>query len=141
MPRGNNPDKNAAMRALGATVIEQGKDFDEAREWVEREAPVRGLRYVHSANEPMLIAGVGPTRWRSSKTFQTPTSFLCRSAAAAAPAGAASSEPVSEGRRAVIGVQAVEADAFTRSWRGPSGSRWIAQGPLQKALRPAIRSI
>ncbi len=31
-------EKNAAMRAFGATVVEQGKDFDEAREWVEHEA-------------------------------------------------------------------------------------------------------
>ncbi len=53
VPRGNNPDKNEAMRALGSTVIEQGKDFDEAREWVEREAVSRNLRYVHTANEPL----------------------------------------------------------------------------------------
>ena len=59
MPVGNNPDKNAAMRAFGANVVEIGKDFDDAREWVEQEAPQRGLRYVHSANEPLLIAGVG----------------------------------------------------------------------------------
>ena len=31
VPRGNNPEKNAAMSALGAEVIEHGKDFDEAR--------------------------------------------------------------------------------------------------------------
>ena len=59
VPRDNNPEKNAAIRAFGATVVEQGKDFDEAREWVEHEAAARGLRYVHSANEPALIAGVG----------------------------------------------------------------------------------
>ena len=59
VPEGNNPDKNAAMRAYGATVRRRsGKDFDEAREYVERVVRERGLRYVHSANEPMLIAGV-----------------------------------------------------------------------------------
>ena len=57
-PRGNNPDKNASMRAMGAEVIEFGKDFDEARERVEQMCVERGLRYVHSANEPLLIAGV-----------------------------------------------------------------------------------
>ncbi len=55
VPAGNNPEKNAAIRALGATVVEHGKDFDEARAWVEQEAVARRLRYVHSANEPMLI--------------------------------------------------------------------------------------
>src|SRR5262249_49783204 len=58
VPGGNNPEKNAAMRALGAEVIEFGRDFDEAREEVERLQQERGLRYVHSANEPLLIAGV-----------------------------------------------------------------------------------
>src|SRR4026207_2485712 len=36
VPLGNNADKNAAIRALGAELIEHGRDFDEAREWVER---------------------------------------------------------------------------------------------------------
>ena len=58
-PVGNNPDKNAAMRAYGAEVVEYGRDFDEARERVEEIHAARGLRYIHSANEPLLIAGVG----------------------------------------------------------------------------------
>src|SRR5207244_5551999 len=58
-PVGNNPEKNAAMRALGAELLEFGRDFDEAREKVEQLQHDRGLRYVHSANEPLLIAGVG----------------------------------------------------------------------------------
>src|SRR5258705_7098332 len=52
VPLGNNPEKNAAMRALGAELIEFGRDFDEAREKVEEIQHARGLRYVHSANEP-----------------------------------------------------------------------------------------
>ncbi len=58
-PRESNPLKVAAMRALGAEVVLQGRDFDEAREWVERTAEAEGYRYIHSANEPLLIAGVG----------------------------------------------------------------------------------
>src|SRR5262249_8056312 len=59
VPVGNNPEKNAAMRAYGADVLEFGRDFDEAREKVEEMQHTRGLRYVHSANEPLLLAGVG----------------------------------------------------------------------------------
>ncbi len=55
----SNPAKVAAMRALGAEVRLVGRDFDEARQHVEREAHRTGCRYVHSANEPLLIAGVG----------------------------------------------------------------------------------
>src|SRR5215212_2836041 len=58
VPEGNNPDKNAAIRAYGATVEEGGKDFDEARERCEQRARKTGARYVHSANEPLLLAGV-----------------------------------------------------------------------------------
>ena len=57
-PRASNPLKVAAMRALGAEVVLEGRDFDEAREWVEATAGRDGYRYVHSANEPLLIAGV-----------------------------------------------------------------------------------
>ena len=42
------------MRAYGAELIEFGRDFDEAREKVEQLQHERGLRYVHSANEPLL---------------------------------------------------------------------------------------
>src|SRR5439155_7198693 len=57
-PRGANPLKLAAMRAHGATIVEHGVDFDEARVECERLARARGIRYVHSGDEPYLIAGV-----------------------------------------------------------------------------------
>jgi threonine dehydratase len=58
VPERANPIKVAAMRALGAEVVETGPDFDAARAWVERTAAETGMRYVHAANEPLLIAGV-----------------------------------------------------------------------------------
>ena len=54
-----NETKMQAMRALGAEVRLHGRDFDEARMETERVAKTEGLLYVHSANEPKLIAGVG----------------------------------------------------------------------------------
>lgn len=54
-----NESKIQAMRDLGAEVRLYGRDFDEARLEVERVARENGFRYVHSANEPLLIAGVG----------------------------------------------------------------------------------
>ena len=55
VPAGNNPEKNAAMRAYGATVEEVGTDFDEAREQCEQRAAETGARYVHKTR----IIGVG----------------------------------------------------------------------------------
>lgn len=57
--RNVNEDKMQAMRELGAEVRLCGRDFDEARLEAERIAQTDSLRYVHSANEPKLIAGVG----------------------------------------------------------------------------------
>lgn len=54
-----NESKMRAMRELGAEVRLHGTDFDEARQACERAANEEGFRYIHSANETKLIAGVG----------------------------------------------------------------------------------
>ncbi len=58
VPEGNNPDKNKAMQAFGAEVIQAGKDFDEACLIAENYAQENGRFLVHPAH-PKLIAGVG----------------------------------------------------------------------------------
>ncbi len=58
-PEGANPVKVEAMRDFGAEVLLHGRDFDEAREHCERLAAQHGYRYIHSGDEPHLIAGVG----------------------------------------------------------------------------------
>jgi threonine dehydratase len=58
VPERANPVKMAAMDALGAELIVAGADFDDARENAERLAAEHGYRYVHSGDEPHLIAGV-----------------------------------------------------------------------------------
>ena len=57
MPHGNSRDKNAAMRAFGAELIEHGRDFDEAREYAHDLAASRGLAFV-GPYETELVAGV-----------------------------------------------------------------------------------
>ncbi|MEK6608352.1 MAG: threonine/serine dehydratase [Myxococcota bacterium] len=57
VPIGNNPEKNQAMRGLGAELIEEGRDYDEAVTVMSRLVRDRGLRPVHSTNEPLVIAG------------------------------------------------------------------------------------
>ncbi len=58
LPEEANPVKVAAMRALGAELIFHGKNFDQAKEHCERLAETEGYRFVHPANEPLLLAGV-----------------------------------------------------------------------------------
>ncbi|MBI4483931.1 MAG: pyridoxal-phosphate dependent enzyme, partial [Acidobacteria bacterium] len=59
VPEGANPDKVESMRNLGAEILFHGRDYDEARLKVEELAHRDGYRYIHSANEPLLVAGVG----------------------------------------------------------------------------------
>ena len=59
VPSDVNKDKAEAIGSFGAQIIADGRDFDDARFNAERIAKEKDLRYVHSANEPLLIAGVG----------------------------------------------------------------------------------
>jgi len=117
-PVGNNPEKNAAMRALGAEVIEFGRDFDEARERVEQLQHARGLRYVHSANEPLLIAGVGTYALEIFAACPDADVILVPIGGGSGACGCSIVRTGIGSRAKVIGVQAERADAFTRSFRG-----------------------
>jgi threonine dehydratase len=57
VPRGNSPDQNASMRSFGASVIEFGDDFDQARVEAARVATERGLHFVPSFHMT-LVKGV-----------------------------------------------------------------------------------
>ncbi|MBN1682151.1 threonine dehydratase [Candidatus Bathyarchaeota archaeon] len=59
VPNNSNPDKVNAIRSYNAEIIEKGSDFEEAKENAEQLAKENGYRYIHSGNEPLLIAGVG----------------------------------------------------------------------------------
>ena len=54
-PMGNSPEKNAAMRALGAELIETGHDFDAARETAMEIAKERGLDFIPSFGKELVM--------------------------------------------------------------------------------------
>ncbi len=59
VPENNNADKNAAMRALGAEVVESGANYDESAAACARICAEREMTLVHSTNNPDVIAGAG----------------------------------------------------------------------------------
>lgn len=59
VPENNNPAKNRKIVEAGAELIESGKTFEEASKTVEKLCQERELYYVHPADEPHLINGVG----------------------------------------------------------------------------------
>ena len=125
VPVGSNPEKMAAMRAFGADVLEHGADFDAAREHVERMAADEGWRYVHSANEPHLIAGVGTLAVEMFEE-QPDVDVIFVPVGGGSGAAACCLVRTAVGSKAkVIGVQAARADAVTRSWR--SGTRLVGE--------------
>jgi threonine dehydratase len=59
VPLGNNPEKNAGMRALGARLIEEGRDYDESLAVANRVVEHEGAYLAHSTNNRHIIAGAG----------------------------------------------------------------------------------
>src|SRR5256712_605801 len=57
VPRGNNPEKNEALRGFGVELIEEGRDYDEVVRVAEKLVRERGLHLAHSTNDPLVIAG------------------------------------------------------------------------------------
>jgi threonine dehydratase len=55
VPHENSPDQNSAMSTFGATVVEFGKDFDEARHEAHRVAAERGLHFVQSFHRDLVV--------------------------------------------------------------------------------------
>jgi threonine dehydratase len=125
VPLGNNPEKNAAMRAYGAELIEFGKDFDEAREQVEQLQVARRLRYVHSGNEPLLIAGVATYALEMFSDMPDIDAILVPIGGGSGASGCALMRTWLGSRARVIGIQAARADAFARSWQ--TGTRVVGE--------------
>jgi threonine dehydratase len=55
VPHGNSIEKNAAMRAFGAELIEHGRDFDEAKAHASALATERDLEFVPSFHRDLVI--------------------------------------------------------------------------------------
>ena len=117
VPAGNNPEKNAAMRAFGAIVDEGGRDFDESRERCERAAADTNARYVHSANEPLLLAGVGTYALEIFEELPAVDVILVPIGGGSGACGNCIVRSALGASTRIIGVQAANADAFARSYR------------------------
>ncbi|HEX4282827.1 MAG TPA: threonine/serine dehydratase [Solirubrobacteraceae bacterium] len=117
VPRGANPVKVSAMRSLGATVIEHGVDFDEARERCEEVAVARGARYIHSGDEPLLIAGVATATLELLEREPSIDVIVVPVGGGSGAAGACIVAKAIDPRIDVIGVQSEAAPAAYRAWR------------------------
>jgi threonine dehydratase len=116
-PEKSNPLKVAAMRDLGADVLFHGPDFDTARAHCEGLARRDNLRYIHSANEPHLIAGVATIALEILEDAPEVTTIIVPVGGGSGAAGACLVAKTLNPLIKVIGVQAERAPAAYKSWR------------------------
>ena len=117
MPEAANPLKVAATVAMGAEVIQTGRDFDVARLAAEAFAASHHRRYVHSSNEPMLVAGVATAALELLEDVPELDVIFVPVGAGSGVLGAGVVARAVNPSIRVIGVQAEGAPAVYRSWR------------------------
>ena len=117
MPEQANPVKVESMRALGAEVIFHGRDFDDAREYCEKQATEQGYRYIHSGNEPALIAGVATYALEILEAQPDTDVIIVPVGGGSGASGACIVTGAVRGSIEVIGVQSDAAPAAYRSWQ------------------------
>jgi threonine dehydratase len=116
VPEKANAVKVASMRALGAELVFHGRDFDDAREHCQHLAAQNGYRYVHSGNEPLLIAGVATGTLEILEEQPAIDAIIVPIGGGSGAAGACVVADAVKPDVAVIGVQSNAAPAAYRSW-------------------------
>src|SRR5215467_305575 len=116
VPEGANPLKVDSMRALGAEVSFYGKDFDDAREKAEAIAAEASMRYIHSGNEPLLIAGVGTIALEIIEAAPEIDAIIVPVGGGSGAAGACITAKSINPAIKIIGVQSEKAPAAFKSW-------------------------
>lgn len=117
VPENANPVKVTSIRGLGAELIFHGRDFDEARLHCEQLAQEHGLRYVHSGNEPLLIAGVATQTLEILEEQPATDVIIVPVGGGSGAAGACIVAQAVNPAVRVIGVQSEAAPAAYRSWK------------------------
>jgi threonine dehydratase len=127
VPEHANPVKLDAMRAFGATIVEHGEVFDDARDHAERIASEAGMRNVHSANEPLLIAGVATAALEAFERVPDLDYYFVPLGGGSGAAGACLVASAVNPATKVIAVQSAQAPAAYESWK--SGS--LVEAPMR----------
>ena len=115
VPRGNSPEKNAAMRAFGAELIEEGDDFDCAVLHAKKLAAERGLHMVPSYHED-LVAGVGTYAYEMMKQNADLDTIYVPIGKGSGICGMIAARDALNLKTKVVGVTSDRADAYARSF-------------------------
>jgi len=147
VPRGNNPDKNLAIAALGARVMIEGHDFDSAWDAARLAAEKSGAIAVHPSREPKLVAGYATVALEMLDQAAQPldTVFVPVGGGSLAAGMGLVFKALSPHTR-LIGVQSEAAPALSRAWHSgelveiPVGET-IADGLAARRPSPAALAL
>lgn len=120
VPENNNPAKNRKILETGAELIEAGKTFEEAAVKVEQLCHERGVYYVHPADEPHLINGVGTEFLEILEDIPDIDMMIVPLGAGSEAAAAITVLKAIRPQTEVIAVQAQSSPAAYMSWKSKS---------------------
>src|SRR6266567_7487288 len=117
VPEGANPGKVAAMQGMGVEVIFHGAIYDDAMQHCEALAREHGYRYIHSGNEPLLIAGVATETLEMLEDEPDLEVIIVPLGGGSGAAGVCIAAHAVNRHIQVIGVQSEAAPAAYETWR------------------------
>ena len=117
LPENANPNKVAAMRALGAEIIFQGADFDAASVHCEALAKEEGYRFVHPVNDSVIIAGVATQALETIEDLPDVEVLMLPLGGGSGVCGACIVAKGIDPSIEVLAVQSEQAPASYRSWK------------------------
>lgn len=116
VPRGNNPDKNAAIRGFGARLVEEGEDYAAAVAVADRLSS-EGLTLIHSTENASVVAGAGTISLEILEQDPGVDTLIVAIGGGSQAVGALAASRGLGRALDVIGVQAEGASAAHDSWR------------------------
>jgi threonine dehydratase len=115
VPSGNSVEKNRAMRAFGADLVEHGEDFQAAREEAERHARRDGLEFVPSFH-PDLVMGVATYALELLRKFGDIDALYVPIGQGSGICGCILARDLLGLRTEIVGVQSTEAPSYALSF-------------------------
>jgi threonine dehydratase len=123
VPRGTSEEKNTALRAWGARVVEEGADYDEAVAVSQRLVEQQGLTLAHSTNNPNVLAGAGTMSLEILEQAPELDVLLIAVGGGSQAVGALTVARVLRPGLRVIGAQAAGASAQYDGWHAKEPRR------------------
>jgi threonine dehydratase len=149
VPLGNNPEKNAMLEALGARVVVEGADYDDAVRVADRLVREERLVLAHATNDPRVIAGAATITTEILREEPGLDALVVSVGGGSQAVGAiVAARELAPGAR-VYGVQAAGAPAAHDSWHAGrpltyDSARTIADGLATRGAYeltfPALRA-